>query len=484
MMSNIMIIVSDHLTTRAVGAYGESEWADTPNIDRLAERGVVFDNVYTACPLCAPARTAFWTGRYPHDTGVLHNGLRQEGPGRLANKSVPEDMPTIGSVFKQAGYETVHFGKCHDSGGLHGFDIVPVESRPSDTIPAAYPENYDTWQDNSTMERFEDWAQAGLEEPFCCVVDLHNPHNICGWIGEHNSLDGPVKYAPLAGPLPALPANNKIKDWYSLPLAVRYICCSHNRAAQTSHYTDYDWQRYIDAFRHYSKLADNHVGMVLQLLEKNDVLEDTLVIVMADHGDGMGSHQMATKQVSFYEETARVPFIVSGPGVTSGAKHVGALTSLLDLFPGLCDYAGLDMPVGLAGKSFAPLLRDTNAEHHAFVAAEWYSEWGCTISPGRMIRSERFKYISYLEGSSGVEDPTGGEELYDLLEDPGEMNNLAARLEYQDILTTHRSILQQHICQQQDPFYAYQVLVDQRWRAHATGYQNHSGPSAPMALGK
>ena len=478
-MKNIVVIVSDHLSTRAVGAYGESNWADTPNIDRLAARGVVFDNMYTSYPLCGPSRAAFWTGRFPHDTGVLSNGLKMQGPDILPNGSVPADMPTIGESFKKAGYHTIHFGKCHDSGGLRGFDIVPDGTRESESVPAGYPENNDTMKDNWAMDRFGEWAAGGFPDPFCAVVDLQNPHNICGWIGEHSSLDGPVAHAIAPENLPELPANNKVTDWESLPLPIRYICCSHNRACQTSHYTDEDWRYYIDAFRHYAKMADDHVGTILRLLEEGGVLDDTLVILMADHGDGMGSHQMATKQVSFYEETARVPFIVAGPGVMAGGQRVATLTSLLDLFPGLCDYAGMEVPEGLSGVSFAPLLNAQEVQRE-FVAAEWYSEWGCTVSPGRMIRSARFKYTSYLEGSGGADDPTGGEELYDLQVDRGEMVNLAADPEYREVLLQHRDMLRRHIREQADPFYTQKVVVNQRWRSHALGYQHHSGPTAPM----
>jgi len=482
-MTNIVVIVSDHLSTRAVGAYGESDWADTPNIDRLAERGVVFENMYTSYPLCGPSRAAFWTGRFPHDTGVLSNGLRVQDPDILPNASVPEDMPTIGETFKRAGYNTIHFGKCHDSGGLRGFDIVPDGIRESESVPAGYPENNDTWRDHWAMDRFGEWAEGGFPEPFCAVVDLQNPHNICGWIGEHNSLDGPVEHAISPKNLPELPANNKVVNWESLPLPVRYICCSHNRGAQSSHYTDEDWRYYIDAFRHYAKMADEHVGTILRLLEAGGVLDDTLVILMADHGDGMGSHQMATKQVSFYEETARVPFIAAGPGVRSGGQKVAALTSLLDLFPGLCDYAGIQVPDGLPGVSFAPLLQGAVIQRE-FVVAEWYTEWGCTVSPGRMIRSARFKYTSYLEGSVGAGDPTGGEELYDLDMDRGEMVNLATDTAYCEVLLQHRDMLKRHIRDQADPFYTQKVVVDKRWRSHPPGYQHHSGPTAPMVAGR
>jgi choline-sulfatase len=479
-MPNVLVIVSDHLSTRAVGAYGESSWADTPHIDRIAVRGVVFENMYTSCPLCAPARASFWTGRFPHDTGVLANGTKVEGPDIVPNRSVPENMPTIGESFKQAGYQTIHFGKCHDSGGLRGFDIVADGQRKSAQVPVGYPENSDTWKDNWAMDRFAEWAKGGFSDPFCCVVDLQNPHNICSWVGEHSSLDGPVGHPERTVDLPDLPANNSVPNWEDLPLPIRYMCCSHLRTGQTSHYSEEDWCYYIDAFRHYSKMADDHVGTILGLLEEGGVLDDTLVILMADHGDGMGSHQTATKQVSFYEETMRVPFVAAGPGVQKGGQRIETLTSLLDLFPGLCEYAGIDVPEGLSGRSFAPLLTGEGMERE-FVAAEWYSEWGYTISPGRMIRSSGFKYTSYLEGSGGADDPTGGEELYDLTRDRGEMVNLAMDPAYCEVLLEHRSMLKRHIREQQDPFYSHKVVVDKKWRAHASGYEHHSGPPAPMA---
>ena len=482
-MSNILVIISDHLTTRAVGAYGESDWADTPNIDRLAARGVLFDNMYTSCPLCAPARASFWTGRLPHDTGVLANGTKVERPGIVPNGSVPEDMATVGACFRDAGYKTIHFGKCHDSGGLRGFEIVPDGQRKSAPAAEGYPENSDTWKDNWAMDRFAEWAGGGFPDPFCCVVDLQNPHNICGWVGEHSSLDGPVRHPAGAADLPELPANHRVADWENVPPPVRYICCSHIRTGQTAHYTDEDWRYYIDAFRHYSKMADDHVGTVLRLLEEGGVLDDTLVVLMADHGDGMGSHQLATKQVAFYEETMRVPFIVAGPGVPRGGQRIETLASLLDLLPGLADYAGIDVPGDLPGKSFAPLLAGEGGERE-FVAAEWYSEWGYTVSPGRMIRSKDFKYVSYLEGSGGADDPTGGEELYDLTRDRGETVNLAADPARRQVLLEHRALLKRHIREQADPFYSYEAVVDEKWRAHPPGYRHHSGPPAPLAAEK
>jgi choline-sulfatase len=98
-----------------------------------------------------------------------------------------------------------------------------------------------------------------------------------------------------------------------------------------------------------------------------------------------------------------------------------------------------------------------------------------------MIRSKDFKYVSYLEGSGGAKDPSGGEQLYDLRQDRFEKVNLATNAAYRAVLLEHRAMLQRHVREQRDPFYAQKVVVDKKWRSHAGGYRHHSGPPAPMA---
>ncbi|MHC4874298.1 MAG: sulfatase-like hydrolase/transferase, partial [Planctomycetota bacterium] len=138
--ANILLIISDQLSATALSAWGNT-YADTPNIDRIIKNGVRFENAYATCPLCQPARASFWTGLYPHQTGVLSNG-------RLCpNAEVPESTPTIGSVFSKAGYKTIHFGKEHDAGSLHGFEKIPSEEKKVAEADPAWPVNYDTRRD-------------------------------------------------------------------------------------------------------------------------------------------------------------------------------------------------------------------------------------------------------------------------------------------------------------------------------------------------
>ncbi len=464
---NILLICADQLAQRAVGAYGDP-WARTPNIDSLARQGARFANSYTPCPLCLPARAAYWTGRWPHQTGVTSNGRLLEVP------RIPENWPTLGSLFTAAGYDCVHFGKTHDAGALRGFRVAPVADLRDDSLPAHIGANGDTFQDRDTTQKCVGYLNGRPNGPFLMVADLNNPHNICGYVGANR---GPHADQPLPGPLPELPDNFEIGDLEKRPLPVQYICCSHNRLAQAANWSRENYRHYLAAYYFYLEMVDRQIGEILAALDASGRRDDTLIIFYADHGDGMASHRMATKQVSFYEEVTRVPLIVSGPGVRGGGRLIGEpLVSLLDLLPTLCDVAALKAPEGLWGKSLRPLLEGrSNASPHDCVVGEWFSEWGFTISPGRMLRTRQFKYTRYLEG--------GGEELYDLVTDPGEKRTLVDDPAHAAVLSAHRALLERHLRETDDPFLSLQVKADSRWRSHPLGYPNHQGPAAPKWTG-
>jgi choline-sulfatase len=473
--TNILVCIMDHLSQRALGCYhpqGTSPLAKTPNIDALAASGLKYDQVYCATPLCQPSRASFWSGQYPHVTGTLSNGRNH------VNQAFPSELATLGDVFQQAGYETVHFGKTHDNGALRGFKCAEVIQKiKTEGVPEAFPEHYDSFQDYDTVEKIVEWLGEDHAQPFLAVADLNNPHDICNWIGYHNSQNGPTSHVDSGRGLPPLPDNFEIDDMATRPLPVQYICCSHQRLSQAAKWTDLDYRHYLAAFGHYVEKADENLGTIMNALEESGQRENTIVVLMADHGDGMASHRMVTKQVSFYEETNKVPFILSGGHLPKG-KNDARLGSLLDLFPTCCDLADLPIPQGLPGVS---LLSHTSAaqnkdgQHGAerdMVIGQWHTEWGFTVSPGRMVRTKRYKYTHYLEGQ--------GEELYDLIEDPGEKQNLARQPEMVDVLNDHRRRLKEYTQQHSDPYFQLEVQVDPRWRSHALGYQHHDGLAACM----
>ncbi len=460
---NILLICADQLAQRAVGVYGDP-WARTPSIDGLARSGARVANSYTPCPLCLPARAAYWTGKPCHQTGVLGNGRLLETP------TIPDEWPTLGSVFAAAGYDCVHFGKTHDAGALRGFEVDTWGAIKDESLPPRLGANDDTFQDIHTTRQCVDYLKSEPERPFLMVADMQNPHNICGYVGANRGLHADQ---PIPGPLPELPDNFEFDDLEKRPLPIQYLCCSHNRLAQAANWSRENYRHYLAAYYFYLELVDRQIGEILAALDASGQRDNTLIVFYADHGDGIASHRMATKQVSFYEEVARVPLIFSGPGV-AGADRVieHPLVSLLDLLPTLCDYAGVAAPAGLWGRSLCPWIagREDGAPHD-FIAAEWYSEWGYTISPGRMIRGPRYKYTHYLEGD--------GEELYDLVNDPGETRTLIDDPAHAAALADHRAWLNHYVRETDDPFFSLAVKVDPRWRSHALGYPNHQGPAAP-----
>jgi choline-sulfatase len=465
---NILIFISDHLSPLAIGAYGDTYGA-TPTINEIASRGVLFSQIYTACPLCQPARAAFWTGRFPHETNVLSNGGMASGA--FSEEPVPLDMPTLGESFSRGGYETVHFGKCHDMGSLRGFNIADQESIKIDNEQDCWPLNGDSYRDVDTTAKTVEYLKNPPQKPFLAVCDLQNPHNICGWVGENEGIHKD-KALPEGVLLPPLPENWEIGDWENRPVPVQYACCSHNRLSQASSWNEENYRHYLAAYYYYTRRADRDIARVMEALNSTPASENTLVIVMADHGDGLARHRMVTKQVTLYDETTRVPFIMSGPGIPTGVEINNNLASLQDLFPTLCDYAGIETPPGLWGKSLLSALKGKKI--HDYVVSEWHTEWGFTVSPGRMVRTENYKYNVYREGQ--------GEELYDMINDRGETINLAFDPSFAAILEKHRDLLKKYAHTTGDNFFKLHVNVSPRFRSHRIGYSHHKGLPAPQFL--
>lgn len=456
MQPNLLLIVSDQLSSRALSLYGH-DFARTPNLDRLAGEGVHCGRAVTPCPLCRPARASFWTGRHPHATGVLSNGRW------FSDEPVGEDVPTLGSLLTAAGYDCVHFGKTHDHGALRGFCHVETGVLKGDAT-AGYAANDDTWRDLATVAAAEQWLGESHNEPWCCVVDLQNPHNICGFVGEN---------APgcIAGDLPELPVNLATPG--DLPLPLQHLCCSHRRQWQTLAWDDTRWRQYRAAYCHFVEHFDGSLGRIVAARDARDDAADTCTVLWADHGDAMGAHRLVTKHTSFYEEVVNVPLLFSGAGVTARGRAVGdPLVSLIDLVPTLCGLAGAPAPADLPGQDLVPLL----AAHHLhpareWVTSQWHTEWGSTIEPGRMLRSQRFKYVVYREGD--------GEQFFDLENDPGETRNLVTSPAHASELARHRAWFDEWLSTSGDPFRSLEPDTEERWRAHPPGA--HQGTCAPIA---
>lgn len=457
---NILIITADQLAKRGISAYGNQQ-VKTPVIDNILLSGMRFDNAYCAYPLCAPSRASFWTGRLPHQTGVIAND----------SPNIPETMSTLGDLFSQAGYECRHFGKQHDYGALAGFDCAPQIELEFESHPA-FPVDYDTKEDvyclQESLQYIQQLPQRENKKPFLLAVEFNNPHNINGWTGnfagEHGDIEG-------IGDLPPLLDNfNTQSDLNNRPKAIQYACCTHNRVMQAGSWNEKNYQQYLKAYYYFTELVDNYIGQVIAALKETGYWDDTLVVFFSDHGDAMGAHRLVAKMNWFYEESTNVPLAFAGPGVKQGMIK-NELVSLCDLLPTLCDYVGIKYPDNLYGKSLYPLLKDEKVINwRDYVICQWNTDRNVDVQPARMLRTDKFKYIIYKEDEE--------EELYDMVNDRGETTNLAINKKYRSQKAELREKLDNYLRNSVDPFYTQEAIVNQKWRSHPIGYQHHSGETS------
>ncbi len=425
-----------------------------------------FSRCYTPCPICQPARAAFWSSRYPSEVDVLSNGRRWP-------VSSVDTVPTLGETFANAGYETVHIGKKHDSGALRGFKCYPELETIIPDEHRAFPLNMDSYADRYTTDETVKYLNRRTndnQKPYLLIADLINPHNICGWVGEnkfkHENIPLPEGYS-----LPPLPENFEFNDIINRPKGVQYICCSHIRQSQTVGWDEMAFRHYLAAYYYYIELLDKEIGRILDALDKSGEKNNTMIVFFADHGDSMAARGMVTKQVNFYEEVSRVPFLFSAEGITQKNVTIDEVVSTLDLFPTLCGYAGIEIPVGLRGVDLSGIFEGKKNKHRKYIASQWHTEWGYTVSPGRMICTNRYKYTYYIEDNL--------EELFDLANDPYEITNVANIDEYSIVLDEMRHYFKEYIKETGDNFLNMEWIADEKWRSHTLGYQNHHGISAP-----
>ncbi|MFI3207271.1 MAG: sulfatase-like hydrolase/transferase [Clostridia bacterium] len=460
---NIMIITVDQMCWRALQVNG-NQFSKTPNINKIAENGVNFSKCYTACPLCCPSRASYWTSRYPHETGAMTNLVKTQ--------HVPLDMATMGDTFRQNGYDTIHFGNCHDSDGLRGFEDHPTPNEDAIVFPEEY-DNFnftlDTYRDEITTKRVVDYFENySGDKPFLLATELVNPHNICGWVrghmGKHKDLPLPCGFE-----LPPLPENFDFSDIENRPIAVQYICCDLNLQAWASEWEDETFRHYLAAYYYYMNLVDKQIGRIMDALEKSGEKDNTLIVFYSDHGDSMSARRRVTKAVDFYEEVTRVPLMFSGNSVANKTTN-DMLTTTLDIFPTLCSYAGVEIPDGVQGIDLSnAIIGEEIKTEREYVVSQWHSMFRYIISQGRMLCTEDFKYTYYIEDHC--------EELFDLKNDPYEKINVAKKDEYKDDLEKMRKYFSEYLEKTKDPFMSMKPEAEKRWRSHKIGYTEHRGDS-------
>lgn len=427
---NVLLLMSDDLAT-TLGCYGHPQ-AQTPHLDTLAQRGVLFERAYCQFPHCNPSRSSMLTGLRPNTTRVTNNedNLYENIPG----------IVTLPHLFRQHGYATARCGKIFHLGvptGLESMDDpqawdfgTPFKderpfppARPSAVKVATGQRQGLRWTEatgadddlvdgNFTKTAIEWLEQRDPAKPFFLAVGFHRPHL---------PLVAPAKYFDLypleAITLPDAPPD----DEADIPPPARNGAVPGYALTATSDQRRAAIRGYLACVSY----VDAQAGRVLAALDRLKLTDNTIIVFTGDHGWHLGEHNLWHKR-SLFEECTRVPFIVAAPGASAGGQRTSSLVELLDVFPTLCDLCGVPAPASVQGKSLRPVLNDVRATVHdaAFTQARRGANaefWG------RTIRTPRWRYTDWNAGAAGS-------ELYDHSADPQEYTNLAQDARYATIV--------------------------------------------------
>jgi arylsulfatase A-like enzyme len=438
---NVLFIVSDDLNC-FLGCYGDPR-AKTPNIDRLAAKGVRFDRAYCGFPLCGPSRNSFLTGLYPNATGIHANA-------QIFRQSIPSQV-SMPQAFRLAGYFAGRIGKLyhynvprsigtngHDDPGSWELELNPagvdrLEEEPK--IFSLKPGEFGgtlSWYASPKGDRqhtdglLADDAAWVLER---CARDRSRPFFLAvGFFRPHTPYVAPKApyfdmYPEAEMPLVAGVA----EDQQDLPAAAL-----GSRKPEQAKMTDQQRRQALQAYYASISFMDAQVGRVIDALEQHRLADDTIVVFTSDHGYHMGEHGLYQK-MSLFEESARVPLVVVAPGVGRPGAVARAPVAHVDIFPTLAALCGVEPPRNLQGQSLVPLLEDPAATGRGWavtqvirgsnlgrVAAK--SDAGASAPKqffGYSLRTPRWRYTEWDEGREG-------RELYDHDADPQELTNLAA----------------------------------------------------------
>lgn len=434
---NVLFIIADDLNTSLSG-FGHPQ-CKTPHLDRLAERGVKFENMHCQYPVCGASRASLMSGLYPYSNLTLGNAGTLRG-------SMPEVL-TLSQCFRRQGYYAARVSKIYHM--RIPFEIIDGTAESDDplswddAINIKAPEQNapgelthwspkdkgsqtfdgvmatggdDEHADGMAANRaIEILAQVG-DKPFFLAVGFVRPH--VPLVAPKQYFEG---YTQADMVLPVVPE----KDLSDVPGIIR----NYKRNQTTYGVTPELHRGLLQAYYASVSYMDAQVGRVLDALDENGLAENTIVVFTSDHGYLLGHHHKFQKQ-HLFEEATRVPFIVSVPWMDkTHGRGTGKITELVDLYPTLAELAGIEAPSELQGASLKPLLEDTES-------ATWSKDCAFSISRsgGESLRTADFRLTQWGFGEKGT-------ELYDLKSDPGEFTNLAGDPDYAKVLEAMRERL-------------------------------------------
>lgn len=482
---NILYIMTDDHSFQTISAY-DKRFVQTPNIDRIANEGVRFTRGYVANSISGPSRACMLTGKFSHKNGFIDNAHTFDG-----------NQQTFPKLLQKAGYQTAIVGKWHLTSDPTGFDYWNILTGQGDYYNPIFIDNgvkrqIEGYATNITTDLALDWLgeKRDKSKPFCLLLHHKAPHRT--WMPDTCDLR---LYDDVTFPLPenfydtydnrlaaAQQEMSIIKDMdivYDLKMADkeneihssnkgleeagRAMYTSLNpgqKAAWDAYYdpiikdfkakkrtgkelAEWKYQRYMHDYLRVIHSLDRNIGVVLDYLEKNGLMDNTLIVYTSDQGFYMGEHGWFDKRF-IYEESFRTPILMRYPDGKQG--DITQFAQNVDFAPTFLELAGVPVPSDIQGESLLPLLKGEEPADWRTSLYYHYYEYPAEHAVKRHygVRDDRYKLIHFYNDIDSW-------ELYDLQEDPSEMNNLYGKPGYEEVTNHMRDELHQLQKQYDDP---------------------------------
>ena len=461
---NIVFIISDDHAFQAIGAYG-GKLMPTPNIDRIAKEGAIFQNSFVTNSICGPSRATLLTGKYSHQNGYTIN-----------EKKFDVNQFLFSRLLQENNYQTAWVGKWHLGNLPQGFDYFNIlRGQGNYYNPDFISSNKDTIKQNGYVtniitDKSLDWLNTrDPNKPFCLVIGEKATHR--EWIpdlpdlGVYDEIDFPIPsnfFDTYEGREAAMHQDMTVEKTMRMNEDVKvhmdYITGDfkrlndEHRAVLKKYYdgvtkefdekklsgkelSKWKFQRYMKDYLAVAKSMDRNIGKILDYLDKNNLVENTVLVYVSDQGFYLGEHGWFDKRF-MYEESLKTPFLIRYPTLIKPGTHITRFASNIDWAPTILDLAQVKIPAEVQGVSLVPVLKNNQVKQWKDELYYHYYEYPEPhhVSPHFGIRTPQYKLIRFYNAKTNW-------EFYDLKKDPSEMKNSIHDKNYQSTISNLKTKL-------------------------------------------